>query len=339
MPRIGLQKFLIPAADFFPAAVLTGTPVASTTESVSDWDSARVTFTYTVANGTCRASLSVYGRANSTATFYQIGTSVSTVAGVSVTTFIDVDVRNVGQIKVEAVEVGNTGAGGTFSSTLTLRHNRGQANLDSVDLVAGFNRLLPTTSFTAQNGGGSASATTGIVSLPNAVATSTFANTPQLARDHGGDPFAYSCAVQLKSFTAGTGAQQAIMATGHDGVNPILVGTGAVGTVRVWNNGFIDCFINSTATVTSRPAGTALLDGQDWIRVDSNAGVVTFYIGRGVSYDAVSWTIIASRTASVSLAPKVDTASAKVILGLTAAPGPVGTCSVQFSDVYWRDLP
>lgn len=339
MPRIGLQKFLIPAANFFPATLLTGTPVASTTESVSDWDSARVTYTYTVANGTCRATLSVYGRENSTASWYQIGSTVSTVAGVSVVTFIDVDVRNVGQIKVEAVEVGNTGAGGTFSSTLTLRHNRGQANLDSQDLVAGFGRVLATSTFTPQNGGGSADETTGTVSLPNGVATSTFANTPQLARDHGGDPFAFSAAVQLKSFTAGTGTQQAIMATGHNGINAILVGTGAVGTVRVWNNGFIDCFINSSATVTSRPAGTALLDGQDWIRVDSNAGVVTFYTGRGVSYDAVSWTIIASRTASVSLAPKVDTASTKIILGLTAAPGPTGTCTAQFSDVYWRDLP
>lgn len=338
MPRIGTQKFLIPAAEFFPAAVLTGTSVDSSVESMSDWDSARVTYTYTVANGTCRATLSVYGRENSTATFYQIGTSVSTVAGVSVTTFIDVDVRNVGELKITAVEVGNVGAGGTLSSTITLRHNRGSSFQDSVTLLEGLNRVIPINTFTAQNGNGSASAITGIVSLPNAAATSTFANTPQLVRNHDGDPFGFSCAVQIKAFTAGTGTQQAVMACGHNNTTNILIGTGAVGTIRVWNNGVVDCFSNSSSPVVSLTAGSALLDGQDWIRVDCTSGNMAYYTGRGVSFEAVSWTIIGARVGSAGLAPKVDTASTKIIVGMTAAPGPTGTCSLQFSDIYWRDL-
>lgn len=340
MSRIGIQKFQIPTSGFLPSTLLSGTPTSSTVINASDWDSARVYFTYTVANGTCAAALQIQVTpVNGGDTFYQVGSTLTTTAGVTTTSFIDVDVTKVADLKFVATETGNTGAPGTIQANLVLRQNRASAYENSIALLEGFNRLMPTSTFTASNGGGSANSTTGIVSLPNGVATSTFASTPKLGRTHDGDPFRFSCAVQIKAFTSGTGAQQAVFTAGHDGTNSILIGTGGVATIRVWNNGFVDCFSNSSATVVSLPAGSALLDGQDYLKIDCVSGFVSFYFGRGTSLEAVNWIFLGSSTTPGRLNQKQRNSSLNVFMGLCSAPGPVGTCSVQFGDVFWRDLP
>ena len=222
----------------------------------------------------------------------------------------------------------------------------GAALVQAADAAAAqaalFDVAMPISGFTADGGtaGGSATAATGILTLPAATATSTWAETPRFTRALAVDPFAYEVAVRLVAFTNGTNSQQASLRIAQTPAG--LATTQSLVLFRAFGDGGYDFWTGSVGAANANYSpGVILFDGLTWVRVRYNYGLVTLWTGRGATYAAAVWTLRYCAVAQVAL-PVSEASFPDISLTIDAqlAPFPsVATNTVQWSNLVAKSLP